>query len=70
MADAVELSGTAQTILWVVFCCMFGSFLYFYGLFRLAEPGKRLFHVYTTAIVGFASTAYFYMALGKQDTGA
>ena len=61
----VELTETAQLALWVVFACMFGSFCYFYMLFRQMPSGKRIFHAYTAAIVGFASTAYLFMALGK-----
>jgi bacteriorhodopsin len=62
---ANDLSNTAEVFLWVGFSVMFGSFLIFYGMLRTTAPGKRLFHIYTCAIVGFASTAYLWMALGK-----
>lgn len=66
--DPIDIPGFANTVLWVGFGCMFASFLYFYGLLRSAAPGKKLFHVYTCGIVGFASTAYLFMALGKFST--
>jgi bacteriorhodopsin len=62
---ASDLSETASLLLWIGFICMFGSFLVFYSMLRATAPGKRLFHVYTCAIVGFAATAYLWMALGK-----
>lgn len=62
-----ELSAMGQIVLWVVFLCMFVSFLSFFCLMRAMDPAKRLFHVYSTTIVGFASTAYLYMALGTTE---
>eukprot|EP00979_Chaetoceros_neogracilis_P002346 scaffold409_cov295-Chaetoceros_neogracile.AAC.16 len=61
----MALDSIASLALWVAFACMFSSFIYFYCLFRKATPGKRIFHVMTTAIVGFAATSYFFMALGQ-----
>jgi bacteriorhodopsin len=63
MAD--DLSNTAEIFLWLGFTAMFGSFVVFYRMLRATAPGKRLFHTYTCAIVGFASVAYLFMALGK-----
>jgi bacteriorhodopsin len=60
-----DLSNLAELFLWIGFFCMFGSFLIFYGMLRATTPGKRLFHAYTCGIVGFAATAYLFMALGK-----
>jgi len=60
----MALDSIASLALWVAFACMFSSFIYFYCLFRKATPGKRIFHVMTTAVVGFAATSYFFMALG------
>jgi bacteriorhodopsin len=62
---ANDLSDTAQIFLWIGFSAMFGSFAIFYRMLRATTPGKRLFHTYTCAIVGFAATAYLWMALGK-----
>jgi bacteriorhodopsin len=62
---ANDLSNTAELFLWIGFCAMFGSFLVFYGMLRATAPGKRLFHTYTCGIVGFAATAYLFMAFGK-----
>jgi bacteriorhodopsin len=62
---ATDLSETATLFLWIGFFAMFGSFLVFYTMLRATAPGKRLFHIYTCAIVGFAATAYLWMALGK-----
>jgi bacteriorhodopsin len=62
---ANDLSDTAEIILWIGFSAMFGSFVVFYRMLRATTPGKRLFHTYTCAIVGFAATAYLWMALGK-----
>ena len=59
-----DLSETAEVFLWIGFAAMFGSFTIFYAMLRTTAPGKRLFHVLTCAIVGFASTAYLWMALG------
>jgi bacteriorhodopsin len=59
-----DLSDTDKILLWIGFSAMFGSFVIFYAMLRTTAPGKRLFHVYTCAIVGFASTAYLWMALG------
>lgn len=66
MVAAVEMPPFAHLVLWVVFGCMFTSFCAFYVMYRTGTPGKRLFHVYSTAIVGFASTAYLFMALGTS----
>jgi bacteriorhodopsin len=60
-----DLSNLAMLFLWIGFFCMFGSFLIFYSMLRATAPGKRLFHAYTCGIVGFAATAYLFMALGK-----
>jgi hypothetical protein len=61
---ANDLSETAEAFLWIGFAIMFSSFTIFYAMLRTTAPGKRLFHVYTCSIVGFASTAYLWMALG------
>jgi bacteriorhodopsin len=61
---AEDLSNTAEIFLWIGFTAMFSSFVVFYAMLRTTPPGKRLFHNYTCAIVGFAATAYFWMALG------
>jgi bacteriorhodopsin len=61
---ANDLSETDEALLWIGFAIMFSSFTIFYAMLRTTAPGKRLFHVYTCAIVGFASTAYLWMALG------
>jgi len=61
---AEELSSTDYTVLWVSFACMFFSFVVFYITLKMQPVGKRLFHAYTCGIVGFASTAYLFMALG------
>jgi bacteriorhodopsin len=63
MAD--DLSNTAEIFLWLGFFAMFGSFVVFYAMLRTTAPGHRLFHNYTCGIVGFAATAYLWMALGK-----
>jgi bacteriorhodopsin len=60
-----DLSNTAEIFLWLGFSAMFGSFVVFYAMLRTTAPGNRLFHNYTCAIVGFAATAYLWMALGK-----
>jgi bacteriorhodopsin len=65
---ANDLSSTAELFLWTGFTAMFGSFLVFYSMLRATAPGKRVFHNYTCAIVGFAATAYLWMALGKCST--
>lgn len=64
---AEDLSNLAELFLWIGFFCMFGSFLVFYGMLRSTAPGKRLFHAYTCGIVGFAATAYLFMAFGKYQ---
>jgi len=64
---AEELSSTDYTVLWVSFACMFFSFVVFYITLKMQPVGKRLFHAYTCGIVGFASTAYLFMALGKIE---
>jgi bacteriorhodopsin len=62
-----DLSETAEVFLWIGFAAMFGSFTIFYAMLRTTAPGKRFFHVLTCAIVGFASTAYLWMALGTYQ---
>jgi bacteriorhodopsin len=62
---ANDLSHTDEILLWIGFSAMFGSFVVFYAMLRTTAPGSRLFHTYTCAIVGFAATAYLWMALGE-----
>jgi bacteriorhodopsin len=63
-----DISNTAKIFLWLGFSAMFSSCVVFYAMLRTTAPGKRLFHNYTCAIVGFAATAYLWMALGKYNT--
>ena len=65
---AEDLSNAAEIFLWIGFTAMFSSFVAFYAMLRTTAPGKRLFHNYTCGIVGFAATAYLWMALGKYNT--
>jgi bacteriorhodopsin len=65
---ANDLSNAAEIFLWIGFSAIFSSFVVFYAMLRTTAPGKRFFHNYTCAIVGFAATAYFWMALGKYIT--
>jgi bacteriorhodopsin len=65
---ANDLTPAAEMFLWIGFTAMFSSFVAFYAMLRTTAPGKRVFHNYTCGIVGFAATAYFWMALGKYNT--
>jgi len=66
MADTEPLfSSTDAIIQYVAFFCMIGSFITFFILLKKTPPGKRLYHAYTCGIVGFASVAYLFMAVGE-----
>lgn len=57
-------SETDSLIQYVAFFCMFASFIIFFVQLKASPSGERLYHAYTCGIVGFASTAYLFMATG------
>jgi len=67
----IEAVGDAgKKTLWVVFVVMFLSTVTFAFLTYRLPVQKRLFHILTTFITGFATLSYFAMATGSGNTFA
>ena len=64
MTMVESLSKQDIAIQFVAFFCMFISFIVFFIQMKKTAAGSRTYHAYTCGIVGFASVAYLFMALG------
>jgi len=65
MTMVESLSKQDIAIQFVAFFCMFISFIVFFIQMKKTAAGSRTYHAYTCGIVGFASVAYLFMALGE-----